>query len=219
MAKRSVYRQYVMLCSEDNRRHVSWAKFHSLWTELVPHICTMRPATDLCFVCQQNNDAIQKATNLPEEEKSERLKLAEAHLHQAKVQRANFNDVCANAKAERDKFLQTASPSDKYEGPMHYSFDFAQGVHYPSNPLQPGPAYFKSARKCGIFGVACEPLNFQVNYLIDEDDDPGKGANATISMLDHFLKNHAIQASQLCLHADNCVGQNKNNFLMQYLLW
>ena len=102
---------------------------------------------------------------------------------------------------------------------MHYSFDFAQGVHYPSNPLQPGPAYFKSARKCGIFGVACEPLNFQVNYLIDEDDDPGKGANATISMLDHFLKNHAIQASQLCLHADNCVGQNKNNFLMQYLLW
>lgn len=66
----------------------------------------------------------------PEEEKSERLKLAEAHLHQAKVQRANYNDVCANAKAERDKLLQTASPSDKYEGPMHYSFDFAQGVHY-----------------------------------------------------------------------------------------
>ena len=24
----------------------------------------------------------------------------------------------------------------------HYSFDFAQQVHYPSNPLQPGPIYF-----------------------------------------------------------------------------
>jgi len=94
--------------------------------ELVPHICTMRPATDLCFVCHQNNDAIQKATNL-RVEKSERLKLAEAHLHQAKVQRVNYNDVCANAKAERDKFHQTASRSDKYKGPMHYSFDFAQG--------------------------------------------------------------------------------------------
>ena len=25
---------------------------------------------------------------------------------------------------------------------VHYSFDFAQQVHYPSNPLQPGPIYF-----------------------------------------------------------------------------
>lgn len=102
---------------------------------------------------------------------------------------------------------------------MHYSFDYAQNVHYPSNPQQPGPAYFKSARKCGIFGMTCEPLGFQVNYLIDEDDDPGKGANATVSMLDHFLSSHGVHETKLSLHADNCVGQNKNNVLMQYLLW
>ena len=29
---------------------------------------------------------------------------------------------------------------------VHYSFDFAQQVHYPHNPLQPGPMYFKTAR-------------------------------------------------------------------------
>ena len=53
-----------------------------------------------------------------------------------------------------------------------------------------------------------------VNYLIDEDDDPGKRANATVSMLDHFLINHGIYETHLSLHADNCVGQNKNNILL-----
>ena len=102
---------------------------------------------------------------------------------------------------------------------MHYSFDYAQNVHYPSNPLQPGPSYFKSLRRCGIFGVTCEPLGFQVNYLVDEDDEIGKGAYAMVSLLDNFLYEHGIREQHLSLQADNCVGQNKNNVLMQYLLW
>ena len=58
-----------------------------------------------------------------------------------------------------------------------------------------------------------------MNYLIDEDDDLGKGANATISLLHHFLESHAVGEKHLQLHAGNCIGQNKNNPLMQYLLW
>jgi hypothetical protein len=57
----------------------------------------------------------------------------------------------------------------------HYSFDFAQQVHFPSNPLQPGPIYLLTPRKCGIFGVCCEAAPRQVNYLIDEAFDVGKG--------------------------------------------
>ena len=70
---------------------------------------------------------------------------------------------------------------------MHYSFDYTQNVHYPSNPQQPGPSYFKSLRRCGIFGVTCEPLWFQVNYLVDEDDEIGKGANATVCSITSFM--------------------------------
>ena len=92
---------------------------------------------------------------------------------------------------------------------MHYSFDYAQ---FPCNCQQPGPAYFKSARKCGIFGVSCKALSFQVNYLIDEDDDCGKGSNANISMMHHFIENHAL--NKKCYMA-----RNKNNILMQYLMW
>uniref|UniRef100_A0A1X7VAP6 DUF7869 domain-containing protein n=1 Tax=Amphimedon queenslandica TaxID=400682 RepID=A0A1X7VAP6_AMPQE len=36
--------------------------------------------------------------------------------------------------------------------------------------------------KCGIFGVCCEAIPQQVNFLIDESFDTGKGANPVISM-------------------------------------
>ena len=97
---------------------------------------------------------------------------------------------------------------------VHYSFDFAQQVHYPSDPHQPGPIYFLTPRKCGIFGVCCEAIPRQINYLIDEAIDVGKGANTVVSLLHHFCETHGLGEKHVHLHADNCVGQNKNNTMM-----
>ena len=97
----------------------------------------------------------------------------------------------------------------------HYSFDFAQQVHYPSNPQQPGPVYFLTPRKCGIFGICCEAIPRQLNYLIDEAVDVGKGANTVVSLLHHFFAHHGLGEQDVHLHADNCVGQNKNNTMIQ----
>ena len=72
---------------------------------------------------------------------------------------------------------------------VHYSFDFAQQLHYPANPLQPGPVYFLTPRKCAIFRVCCEGIPRQINYLIDEAVDTGKGANTFISLLHHCFEN------------------------------
>ena len=91
----------------------------------------------------------------------------------------------------------------------HYSFDMAEQVHYPSNPLQPGPVYFLTPRKCGIFGVYCEAIPRQMNYLIDEACNSGKGSNAIVSMLHHFFDEHGLGEREVHLHADNCVRQNK----------
>ena len=63
----------------------------------------------------------------------------------------------------------------------HYSFDMAQQVHYPCDPLQPGPMYFLTPRKCGVFGVCNEAILRQVNFLIEEACDTGKGANNIIN--------------------------------------
>lgn len=50
----------------------------------------------------------------------------------------------------------------------------------------------------------------QVNYLIDENDFPGKGANAVVSMVHHYLDSKLTTCQKLLIHADNVVGQNKN---------
>ena len=102
---------------------------------------------------------------------------------------------------------------------MHYSFDYAQQVHHPSNPMQPGPIYFKTPCKCGIFGVMCEAILRQLNYLINEATSVGKGANSTISMVHHYFTHHGLGETRAHLHADNCSGQNKNNFFLWYLTW
>src|SRR6218665_1209310 len=44
-----------------------------------------------------------------------------------------------------------------------------------------GPMYFLVQRKCGIFGVCCEALPQQINYLIDEGMCVSKGSNSVIS--------------------------------------
>ena len=69
---------------------------------------------------------------------------------------------------------------------VHYSFDFAQQVYYPSNLLQPGPIYFLTPKKAAIFEVCCEAIPKQVNFVLDEPSDTGKGANTVVSMLDLF---------------------------------
>ena len=83
-----------------------------------------------------------------------------------------------------------------------------------TNPLQPGPIYFMTPRKCGIFGISCEGIPRQINYLIDEAVDAGKGANTVVSLLHHFFETHSLGENHVHLHADNCVGQNKNNTMM-----
>ena len=55
----------------------------------------------------------------------------------------------------------------------------------------------------------------KVHYLIEEGVDTGKGANSVVSMVHHYLKHNGMGAKHLTAHADNCIGQNKNNTMMQ----
>ena len=144
-------------------------------------------------------------------------------------ERSLYKKTVDTAKASARQF----SPSGDFSPPQpaekvapcsrsieaHYSFDMAQQVFYPNDPLQPGPMYFLTPRKCALFGVCCEAIPRQVNYLIDEAVDVGKGSNAIVSMLHHFFEVHGLGERDVHLHADNCGGQNKNNIMVGYLLW
>jgi hypothetical protein len=50
---------------------------------------------------------------------------------------------------------------------LHYSWDYAQQVHFPHHAQQVGPIYFKTPRKCNVFGVCSEGSG---NYLFIDLD-------------------------------------------------
>lgn len=69
--------------------------------------------------------------------------------------------------------------------------------------MKPGPIYFKTPRKCALFGICNEGRGEQMFYLIDEATVKSKGANAVISYVHHFLE-ITDGHRNLVLHADNC---------------
>ena len=74
-------------------------------------------------------------------------------------------------------------------------------------------------RRCGLFGICAEAKFQQVNFLIDEHVSIGKDANTIISFLDHYLTKYGNGEQVLNIHADNCVGQNKNRYVLMYFMW
>ena len=188
----------------------------------------MNPMSDLCWTCQQNSTTVLRMANATEGEKSQVLRNALEHLDLVNMERSFYRESLEKCKvAVRTHFsvngvfhlplLHRAPQSANI--PVHYSFDYAQQIHYPSNPLQPGPMYFLTCRKCSIFGVCCESTPRQVNFLTDEAADSGKGANAVISRLHFYFEHYGLGEEEAFLHADNCAGQSKNNIVMQYLMW
>ena len=139
---------------------------------------------------------------------------AQQHLSLAHTEREYYNTQIKVA----NESLSVVEPGERPQM-SHYSYDFAQQVHFPFSAQQTGPEYFKAARKCGIFGICNDGENKQVSYLIDEAENPGKGADCVISLLHHYFEHHAAGEKNVYLHADNCVGQNKNNASIQYLMW
>lgn len=100
---------------------------------------------------------------------------------------------------------------------VQLSFDMAQQVHIPSNPLQAGPLYFLTPFRVSIFGIMNDTFRQQANYLIPESCSTGKGANMIINFLHHYLTERSTGERVLFLQADNCRAQNKNNIMMAYL--
>lgn len=106
--------------------------------------------------------------------------------------------------------LTNTSKQQQYQSALLIRLHTASAL--PFDPLQPGPIYFLTPRKCTVFEVNCEAIPQQVNFLTDEAGDCGKGANAVISRLHYFFENYGLGETDVYLHADNCTGQNRNNY-------
>ena len=133
---------------------------------------------------------IRQSGHLPDVARMEKYQTQMAHLKTVEDERAKYNELVADSKSvpRGEGIIRLGPhPPNQLQSRMHYSFDYAQQVHLPYSPLQPGPIYFLVPRKFGIFGVCAEAFPQQVNYLIDEGMASSKGSNMVISLIHHFF--------------------------------
>ncbi|KAH3868635.1 hypothetical protein DPMN_031786 [Dreissena polymorpha] len=52
--------------------------------------------------------------------------------------------------------------------------------------------FFKTPRKCEVYGISCEGSGKHVFYLADEGQSHGKGANAVVSQVHHYLNTNSL---------------------------
>ena len=139
-----------------------------------------------------------------------------AHQKAYRGEREVYNSERDCAKIDREKFKVDKIKTD--ECIDHISMDFGQAIGVPHTTDQLGGTFFLHMRNFHLFGIYSVLENTQVCYTYDERE-AGKGSNEVISFLHRFLSNRKIQTPNIRIHADNCRGQNKNKYVIWYIVW
>ena len=64
LSKSAVWRVYKAAVKEGDRV-VASSTFRKMWSQLLPYVVVCKPASDLCWVCQANNNLIVKQASPP----------------------------------------------------------------------------------------------------------------------------------------------------------
>ncbi len=224
--KKHVFERYEEACRNSKVKPVKLTTFRLVWNDFCPDIVIQRPQTDLCADCQASYVSHEKLKGKSEAEKATFFEQCQAHLTRVDVERRHYFNVIKNTRTQlldgkKETILKNAESGLHciFEGTVHYSFDYAQQIHVPTLPQQPGPIYFLTPYKIGLFGVMNDTFNHQGNYIIPESVAAGKGANSVISYLHDFIERDGIGETEVSFHADNCCAQNKNHSMIYYLLF
>ena len=198
--------------------HISQTAFYLFLKneQKLKHIKIRSPRSDMCDFCELQKRRIA-GTKPHDESKTEEL-TAELAAHQNAYQgeRAIYNTERKRAEEDRKKFKQGELKSDDCVD--HISMDYGQAVGVPHTADQLGGTFYLHMRNFHLF-TACSVLeNNQIFYTYDERE-AGKGSNEVISFLHNFLASREIKTPDIRIHADNCTGQNKNNYVIWYLIW
>jgi hypothetical protein len=199
---------------------VSQSKFYNVWEVYLNHIKIQTPRTDVCKTCRLlTRGIVEKRNKSTLDEHQELVKNLSTHLELVKAERAVYKQSIIDSTISCTAEINTQNAPNSKNMMMHYSFDYAQQIHIPHDPIQSGPMYFLVPYKVQIFGISNEALRSHHNYLNPESCTIGKGSDSVISFLHHYFENFGLGEKRVILHADNCVGQNKNRNLMSYLAY
>jgi hypothetical protein len=197
LTKQRVYEAYKHAASGTvGMVTLSFSMFRRLWAEKFKWLQIATKKTDFCNTCTKFLEAGIEAR----EALSKHLKLAKSTRE--------FIRGCVQACTDATF--------------AHITFDFAQSVRLPSWLHQPKAAFFQAGAITDLFAVASDATLTVWTYVLAESHWPGtKDANTVCSMLLHRLTTDPtmVDVKTLYMQADNCCGQNKNQFLFKFLAW
>lgn len=122
----------------------------------------------------------------------------------------------------RRKYRQDASKAS--ENTIVLTMDFSQNLTLPNVPDTPSGWYFLSLIAVSLFSVYSANTQKHTSYIYTERKG-GKGANEIASMLHNAVELHGCldlaseHPSTLIVWADNRSDQNKNSFVLWYLMF
>ena len=183
----------------DGNQKLEYNSFAKLWKQKYAHVKIFNPKYDLCNTCCYLRKKKGSESQLYN------------HYKDAYIQRKSFNN---NVELTRSINYITTS--------VQLTFDYAEKILIPKYVDQQQSIYFKTPLKIDLFGVANNTRGIQSNYVLPEGHWPAdKGINSIASMLFHNIKKNFANTNinTIYLMADNCSGQNKNCFMMWFLLY
>ena len=162
---------------------------------------------------------MQISKGITEDDKLTLTQQFKEHVDLAQKERQYYR---LDSMKRAEESIKSAPDKPSY---FHYTFDFAQMLQVPYHAWQVGPLYFKVPLKVQLFGICNDANKQQVNYLFSESESTCisqngskvHGPNAGISMIHYYLEVYLLHEESCHLHADNCVGQNKNRYVLGYL--
>ncbi|ETO66345.1 hypothetical protein F444_16474 [Phytophthora nicotianae P1976] len=171
--------------------------FRQYLTKLCSTIRIRSPRSNMCDVCTIYWSRMKSGATVTETEA--------------------FGEHTTAARRMREEYKSDLASADDTQAVI--IIDFSQNLTLPSVSNTPSQWYFLSLRNVNMFGVFYANKNIQYNYGYDESV-AGKGADEVNSMLHHFISQIVVPAGfrKLTIYADNCGGQNKNNFVVRMLL-
>lgn len=142
--------------------------------------------------------------------------------------REHYKGVCEDSRKQLEHLFNgdfTQPPAQLppccHDVVLHLSFDFAQQVNHQHTCIIMHPLGSLSVKSNAtwayIFSHTTEVRNLW--HLLRGNTTATKlsnwWVNTVVSLLHNFLTTCAVHPTDLVLHADNCVGQNKNNTMIQ----
>ena len=63
MTKRGIWNDYIHTNGQSSRHIARYMSFINIWKKFAPHIIITKPTSVICWVCQRNSVAINRAAN------------------------------------------------------------------------------------------------------------------------------------------------------------